>query len=59
MLDKPSKNTEPAPARRIFRFFGLDKSRNKASPTAKDRPAKEPEERNGDDRPLCAHEALR
>src|SRR5262249_40232023 len=44
MLDKPSKNTEPAPARRIFQFFGLDNSR-KASPTAKDRPAKEPEER--------------
>jgi cell division protease FtsH len=45
MLDKRSKNTEPAPARRALQFFGLDNSRDQASPTAKDRPAKEPEER--------------
>ena len=45
MLDKRSNNTEPAPARRVLRFFGLDDGRNKESPTAKDRPPKEPEER--------------
>ena len=38
-------NTEPAPARRVLRFFGLDDGRNKESPTAKNRPPKEPEER--------------
>jgi cell division protease FtsH len=45
MLDKWSNNTEPAPARRVIRFFGLDHGRNKESPPAKNRRPKEPEER--------------
>ena len=44
MLDKRSNNTEHAPTWRILRFFGLEDSRNKTSPTAKNQP-KEPEER--------------
>jgi cell division protease FtsH len=39
------KNTEPAPARRVLHFLGLDSSRDKAAPTAKHRPPNEPEER--------------
>ena len=46
MLDKRPKNTEPAPARRVLHFFGLDSSRDKADPTSKQRPPNEPEERN-------------
>jgi cell division protease FtsH len=45
MLDKRSNNTEAAPARRVLRFLGLDDGRSKESPTAKNRPPKEPEER--------------
>src|SRR6516162_2960196 len=45
MLDKWSNNTEPAPARRVLRFFGLDDRRNKESAPAKNRRPKEPEER--------------
>src|SRR5215471_5042935 len=45
MLDKRSKNTEPAPARRVLQFLGLDNVRPKTSPTEKNRPPKEPEER--------------
>ena len=45
MLDKWSNNTEPAPARRVLRFFGLDDGHNKESPSAKNRRPKEPEER--------------
>jgi cell division protease FtsH len=45
MVDERSKNTEPAPARRVLQFLGLDNRLGKASPTAKDRPPKEPEER--------------
>ena len=37
MLDKRLNNTEPAPARRVLRFFALDKGRNnKESVTSKD-----------------------
>src|SRR5215469_4527324 len=39
------KNTEPAPARRVLHFLGLDSSRDKAAPTPKHRPPNEPEER--------------
>ena len=45
MLDKRSNNAEPTPARRVLRLFGLDNGRDKSSPTAKNRPPKEPEER--------------
>ncbi len=45
MLDKESPSTEPAPVRRILRFFGFDNRHNKESPTAKNRLPKEPEER--------------
>jgi cell division protease FtsH len=45
MLDKRPKNTEPAPARRVLHFLGLDSSRDKADPTPKQRPPNEPEER--------------
>jgi cell division protease FtsH len=45
MLDKWSNHTEPAPARRVLRFFGLDDGRNKESPPATNRRPKEPEER--------------
>jgi cell division protease FtsH len=45
MLDKRPKNTEPAPARRVLHFLGLDSSRDKADPTPKRRPPNEPEER--------------
>jgi cell division protease FtsH len=45
MLDKRPKNTEPAPARRVLHFLGLDSSRDKAGPTSKHRPPNEPEER--------------
>src|SRR6516165_2570160 len=45
MLDKWSNNTEPAPARRVLRFFGLEDGRNKESPPATNRRPKEPEER--------------
>jgi len=46
MLDKRLNNTEPAPARRVLRFFALDKGRNnKESVTSKDLQPKEPEER--------------
>ena len=42
MLDKQSPGTEPAPVWRILRFFGIG---DKESPTANNRPPKEPEER--------------
>ena len=45
MLDKRPKNTEPAPARRVLLFLGLDSSRDKADPTSKHRTPNEPEER--------------
>jgi len=46
MLDKRLNNTEPAPTRRVLRFFGLDKGRNnKESVTSKELQPKEPEER--------------
>jgi cell division protease FtsH len=45
MVDERSTNTEPAPIRQLRQYFGLDSSRDKASPTAKSRPPKEPEER--------------
>src|SRR6516165_5623986 len=43
MLDKPSSDTERTTPWR--RFFGLDNSGNKDGSTAKNRPAREPEER--------------
>src|SRR5580704_1586244 len=45
MLDKQSASTESAPVRRLLRFFGLENRRDKESPTANNRPPKEPEER--------------
>src|SRR6476661_6140615 len=45
MLDKQSTTTESAPVWRILRFFGLENRRDKESPTANNRPPKEPEER--------------
>src|SRR5262249_11761700 len=45
MLDKRSKSAEPAPVRRVLRFLGFDNNRDRASPTGKSRPPKEPEER--------------
>ena len=45
MLDKQSPGTEPAPVWRILRFFGIENRRDKESPTANNRPPKEPEER--------------
>src|SRR5262249_47901528 len=45
MLDKRSKSAEPAPVRRVLRFLGFDNNRDRASPTGKGRPPKEPEER--------------
>jgi len=45
MLDKPLRNTDSSPARRVLQFLGLDSSRYKATPTAKNSPPKEPEER--------------
>ena len=45
MLDKRPKNTDPVPARRVLQFLGLDSTRDKANPPAKNRQPKEPEER--------------
>ena len=45
MLDKQSTSTEPAPVWRLLRFFELENRQDKESPTAKNRPPKEPEER--------------
>ena len=45
MLDKWSKNTEPALAQRVLHFLGLDRSRDEADPTPKQRAPNEPEER--------------
>src|SRR5262249_20571908 len=45
MLDERSTNRESAPIRHVRQLLGLDSSRDKASPTAKSRPPKEPEER--------------
>src|SRR5271166_546724 len=45
MLDKRLNNTEPSPARRVLRLFGLDNGRDKESLTAKNHEPKEPEER--------------
>ena len=45
MLDKRLNNTEPSPARRVLRLFGLDNGRGKESPTARSHQTKEPEER--------------
>src|SRR6202162_2009379 len=45
MLDKQSTSTESAPVWRLLRFFGLENQRDKESPTANNRPPKEPEER--------------
>src|SRR3974377_363162 len=45
MLVKPPKSTESKPAWRFLEFFGLENSRESASAEAKNRPAKEPEER--------------
>ena len=40
MLDKRLNNTEPSPARRVLRLFGLDNGRNKENLTARNQPAK-------------------
>ena len=45
MLDKRLNNTEPSPARRVLRLFGLDNGRDKESLTARNHQPKEPEER--------------
>ena len=45
MLDKQSTSTESAPVWRLLRFFGLENRQDKESPTANNRPPKEPEER--------------
>jgi cell division protease FtsH len=45
MLDKRLNDTEPSPARRVLRLFGLDSGRDKESLTAKNHQPKEPEER--------------
>jgi cell division protease FtsH len=45
MLDKQSPGTDPAPVWRILRLFGLDNRRDKESPSADKRPAREPEDR--------------
>ena len=45
MLDKQSTSTESAPVWRLLRFFGLENRRDKESPTANNRPPKEPDER--------------
>ena len=45
MLVKPPKNAQSKPAGRFLQFFGLENSRESASAEAKNRPAKEPEER--------------
>jgi len=45
MLDKRLNNTEPSPARRVLRLFGLDNGRNRESLPAKNHQPKEPEER--------------
>jgi hypothetical protein len=45
MLDTPSNDAKPAPARTFLRFFGLGNSGDRAGPPSKNRPPKEPEER--------------
>ena len=45
MLDKQSTSTEVRAVWRLLRFFGLENRQDKESPTANNRPPKEPEER--------------
>jgi cell division protease FtsH len=45
MFHTRSDNTEPTPVRPFFKFFGFGNSRKDASPTAGNRPSREPEER--------------
>ena len=46
MLDKPTKNKEPAPGRRFLQFLGFgDKPRQGRSEPKSKKPPKEPEER--------------
>jgi cell division protease FtsH len=40
-----AKNTKAAPPHRVLQFLGLDKGPDKADPTARSRPPREPEER--------------
>ena len=45
MLDKPTKDMEPAPRWRFLRFLGLGDNRDTAAEPKANKPPKEPEER--------------
>ncbi len=45
MLDKPTKDMEPAPGRRFLQFLGFGDNRDKAVEPKEKQPPKEPEER--------------